>query len=69
MMPYPIELVKQAKWRTAVEKVAMLKEAGFVNLEFSQTLTAAPCYSHVRVEEPCEGYDRGSYVSITACKK
>ena len=49
MMPYPIELVKQANWRTTVEKVAMLKEAGFVNLEFSQTLTAAPCYSHERV--------------------
>ena len=53
LMPYPIELVRQA---------------GFENLTFSQTLVASPCYSHLEVEEPCEGYDRGSYVAITAYK-
>ena len=53
LMPYPIELVKAA---------------GFENLEFSQTLVAASCYSHERVEDPCEGYDRGSYVAIIAYK-
>ena len=67
-MPYPIELVKQANWRTTAEKISLVKEAGFVNLEFSQTLTASPCYSHEKVEDPCEGYDRGAYVSITAYK-
>lgn len=67
-MPYPIELVKQANWRTTDEKIELLKKAGFRNLEFSQTLTAAPCYSHEQVEEPCEGYQKGSYVAITAYK-
>lgn len=68
LMPYPIELVKQANWRTTAEKVELIKESGFVNLEFSQTLTAAPCYTHENVEEPCEGFDKGSYVAITAYK-
>lgn len=68
LMPYPIELVKQANWRTTAEKIELVKAAGFENLEFSQTLVAAPCYSHERVEDPCEGYDRGSYVAIIAYK-
>lgn len=68
LMPYPIELVKQANWRTTAEKVELIKESGFVNIEFSQTLTAAPCYTHENVEEPCEGFDKGSYVAITAYK-
>lgn len=68
LMPYPIELVKQANWRTTSEKISLVKEAGFENLKFSQTLTASPCYSHETVEDPCEGYDRGSYVAITAFK-
>lgn len=68
LMPYPIELVKQANWRTTAEKIALIEDAGFERLEFSQTLTSAPCYSHKIVEEPCEGYDKGSYVAITAYK-
>ncbi len=67
-MPYPIELVKQANWRTTAEKIGVIEEAGFSNLSFSQTLTTSPHYSHLVVEEPCEGYDKGSYVAITAYK-
>ena len=67
-MPYPIELVKQAKWRTTAEKIELIKQAGFSNLSFSQTLIASPCYSHEKTEEPCEGFDKGSYVAITAYK-
>lgn len=67
-MPYPIELVKQAKWRTTAEKIKLVEQAGFHNLSFSQTLTTSPHYSHLVVEEPCEGYDKGSYVAITAYK-
>lgn len=67
-MPYPIELVKQANWRTTAEKIALVKEACFENLEFAQTLTVDPCYSHETVEEPSAGYDRGSYVAIVAYK-
>ena len=66
LMPYPIELVRQASWRTTADKAELIRQAGFENLTFSQTLTSSPCYSHLKVEEPCEGYDRGSYVAITA---
>lgn len=68
LLPYPIELVKQARWRTTAEKIKLIEDAGFHNLSFSQTLTTSPCYSHLTVEEPCEGYDKGSYVAITAYK-
>ena len=68
LMPYPIELVRQASWRTTADKAELIRQAGFENLTFSQTLTSSPCYSHHKVEEPCEGYDRGSYVAITAYK-
>lgn len=66
--PYPIELVKQANWRTTAEKIDLLKECGFDNLTFAQTLTTHPLYSDRRAEEPSEGYDRGDYVAITAVK-
>lgn len=68
LMPYPIELVRQANWRTTADKVELIRQAGFVNLEFSQTLTVSPCYSHLEVEDPCKGYEKGSYVAITAYK-
>lgn len=68
LMPYPIELVRQASWRTTADKAELIRQAGFENLTFSQTLTSSPCYSHLKVEEPCEGYDKGSYVAITAYK-
>jgi hypothetical protein len=67
-MPYPIELVKQANWRTTAEKIELIKQAGFNNLSFAQTLIASPHYSHEKTEEPCEGFDKGSYVAITAYK-
>lgn len=66
--PYPIEFVKAARWRTTAEKVELLKEAGFVDFRFRQTLTVHPCRADEAVEEPCEGCDRGSYVAITARK-
>ena len=68
LMPYPIELVKQANWRTTAEKIELIKQAGFNNLSFAQTLIASPHYSHEKTEEPCEGFDKGSYVAITAYK-
>ncbi|SHE72578.1 Ubiquinone/menaquinone biosynthesis C-methylase UbiE [Mariniphaga anaerophila] len=66
--PYPIEFVKIANWRTTAEKVEMLKNSGFHNLEFAQTLTRHPIYSNNTAEEPTEGYDRGDYVAICARK-
>lgn len=66
--PYPIELVKVANWRTTTEKIDLLKEAGFRDLKFSQTLTTHPLYSDLAPEDPSEGYERGDYVAITAYK-
>lgn len=66
--PYPIELVKMARWRTTASKVEMLQEAGFKNLEFAQTLTTHPLVSNNEVEEPIEGSNKGDYVAVTAYK-
>ena len=67
--PYPIELVKQASWRTTAEKAAIVEESGFSDIEYSQTLTLDPHYSYTAVEDPLPGYDRGSYVAICGYKK
>ena len=67
-MPYPIELVEVANWRTTAEKTAFLKDAGFDNFVFSQTLTAHPLYSDETAEYPIPGYDKGDYVAVTAYK-
>ncbi|MBN2272915.1 MAG: class I SAM-dependent methyltransferase [Bacteroidales bacterium] len=66
--PYPIEFVKAANWRTTTEKVNMLKEAGFSDFAFAQTLTRHPVYSDNTIEEPMEGFDCGDYVAICAFK-
>ncbi len=66
--PYPIEFVDVAAWRTTAEKVALLEAAGFRDLEFAQTLTGHPLYSDRVEEQPCEGYDKGDYVAVTAWK-
>ena len=64
--PYPIEFVKSANWRTTAEKVAALKRCGFFDFSYLQTLTMHPCESNRYVEQPSEGYERGSYVTIIA---
>ncbi len=68
-LPYPIELVKQASWRTTLEKVELLKECSFGSLTYAQTLTRHPLYSDDAPECPTEGYDRGDYVAIMAIKE
>lgn len=66
--PYPVELAAAARWRTTLEKAALLEAAGFVQLEYFQTLTRHPKYSNDVVEEPVEGYDRGDYVAVRGGK-
>jgi ubiquinone/menaquinone biosynthesis C-methylase UbiE len=66
--PYPLEFAKAANWRTTAQKAEMLEAAGFVDLEFAQTLTRHPKFSNDSVETPVEGFDRGDYVSIRARK-
>jgi ubiquinone/menaquinone biosynthesis C-methylase UbiE len=63
---YPMEFVVSARWRSTPEKVALLKEAGFGEFTFFQTLTRHPVYTNESVEEPSEGFDRGDYVAIVA---
>jgi len=66
--PYPIEFVREARWCTIEEASEWLKEAGFVDLRFAQTLTRHPKYSDNYVEQATEGYERGDYVAIKARK-
>jgi len=66
--PYPIGFVEVANWRTTAEKVALLKDAGFTGITFSQTLTTHPLCSDLREEQPVEGFDRGDYVAVCAVK-
>lgn len=66
--PCPIELAAAANWRPTAEKVNLLRENGFVDFEYAQTLTRHPRFSDYEPEEPIEGYDRGNYVTIRARK-
>lgn len=66
--PYPIELVKTARWRTTASKVKMLEDAGFKNLEYCQTLTTHPIASNEVIEDPQDGCDKGDYVAVIAYK-
>lgn len=67
--PYPIEFVDVAAWRTTAEKVALLREAGFTDLEFAQTLTSHPLTSNEEEEQPIPGSGKGDYVAVTAYKR
>ena len=42
---------------------------GFGYLEYKQTVTLDPHYSYTAVEDPIDGYDRGSYVAIIGHKE
>lgn len=67
-MPYPIELVKEARWRTTKESTDPIIKAGFKNISFMQTLTADPHFTDLAVEEPQPGFDKGSYVAFMGIK-
>lgn len=64
--PYPVEFVGAAHWRTTEEIIAGLRGAGFVDLEYAQTLLTHPKYSNETVQEPIDGFDRGDYVAVRA---
>jgi ubiquinone/menaquinone biosynthesis C-methylase UbiE len=67
--PYPVEFVREATWRTTEEISAILRAAGFGDLDYAQTLTTHARFSNDAVEEPVAGYDRGGYVAIRARKQ
>lgn len=66
---YPIDFVLESRWRSTPEKIELLKQAGFIDFQFAQTLTRHPVYSDDEFELPIEGYDRGDYVAICGVKK
>lgn len=66
---YPIEFVKEARWRTTKEKTDVFTKTGFGEFEFAQTLTRHPLYANEEVEDPQEGYHKGDYVAIKAVKQ
>lgn len=66
--PYPIELVKSASWRTTGEKITVVEQQRFSNLEFCQSLTTHPRYTNNQIEEPIPGFDRGDYIAIIGFK-
>jgi ubiquinone/menaquinone biosynthesis C-methylase UbiE len=67
--PYPVEFTLSANWRTTGEKADLLRAAGFVDIEYAQTLMRHAKYSNDFVEQPIAGYDRGDYVAIRAHKR
>ena len=65
---YPLEFVKAARWSTTPDKIAQLEAIGFHSITTAQTLVRHPAYSNDEVEEPIAGFDRGSYVCVTAIR-
>lgn len=68
-LPYPIEFVSAASWRTTAEKSELMLEAGFKDISYMQTLTTYPLKSDLQAEEPLTGCDKGSYVATTGVKR
>jgi len=66
--PYPIKFMEGVHWCSTSEVTALLKDAGFVDLKYVQTLTRHPKYTNDKVEEPTEGYDKGDYIVIQGTK-
>lgn len=67
--PYPIELVDQAHWRTTAEKTEIMKEVGFSDISYFQTLCSSPVFSNNEIEDPREGFTCGDYVAVTGWKR
>ena len=66
--PYPIKFIKKTNWCSTDEVTSWLKNAGFVDLEYVQTLTNHPKYTNESIEEPVQGYTKGDYVVIRGRK-
>jgi hydroxymethylpyrimidine kinase/phosphomethylpyrimidine kinase len=66
--PYPIKFIKEANWQSTNKVRNLLKEAGFVDLKYVQTLTKHPKYTNDKIEKPIEGYEQGDYIVIQGRK-
>ena len=61
MWPQPMPILRSS-WAVPCGEprgAEVLRSAGFVDLEFAQTLTRQPKHSNDSVEEPIDGFDRG----------
>jgi len=67
--PYPIKFIKGAEWISFEETDKLMREVGFTDFEYAQTLTKHPKYSDEKIEKPQKGYKHGDYVVIKATKK
>lgn len=56
-------------WRTTEEYVELLRDAGFPDFSYWQTLRRHPLYQNEEAEDPVTGYREGSYVAIVAHKE
>ncbi len=66
--PYPLPFIKGAKWMTTDQVTALLRNAGFTNFHYVQTLRRHPKYSNEKVESPVEGYKEGDYIVVQGKK-
>ena len=65
-LPYPLALAASGVWHSTEEKIGVLKDLGFKNFTYYQTLVKNPLYTNEEVEEVVEGYKSGGYVAIIA---
>lgn len=66
--PYPLKFIKGAKWISTETVKRFLREAGFTDFEYVQTLTKHPRYTDEEIEKPSRGYQKGDFVVIRARK-
>ncbi|MFW6072401.1 MAG: bifunctional hydroxymethylpyrimidine kinase/phosphomethylpyrimidine kinase [Thermoplasmatota archaeon] len=62
--PYPLKFIKGSRWLSTEKVTELMKNAGFKDLKYVQTLTKHPKYTNEEVEEPVKGYKKGDYVVI-----
>ena len=67
-LPYPLALASSGVWHTTESKIEVLKNLGFGNFSYYQTLVKNPLYTNEEPEEVIEGYKSGGYVAIIAEK-
>ena len=68
-LPYPLALAASGVWHSTEEKIGVLRDLGFENFTFYQTLIKNPLYTNEEAEEVSDGYKSGGYVAIIAKKE
>ena len=67
-LPYPLELCSAGVWHSTEEKIHVLKDLGFHDFDYCQTLLKNPMYTNEDAEDAVPGYQSGGYVAIIARK-